>query len=190
MQTGTANAVANGEPVRPGQYQFSVKLTMTGIPTADGGRRNSACSGALITPTWIITAGHCFRDANGVRVDRPVADQTTTAIGRADLSQTKGPYRGVVRNVIAVRQSPTNDMAVAQLDAPVRDIRPLALPTAPPAVGDVLRLTGYGATSSVNPQPSDVLMTGQVSVVGLDETRIGVTGLPATPLRALAGSRM
>lgn len=173
-QAGTANAIANGEPVHEGQYRFSVKLTMTGIPTADGGRRNSACSGALITPTWIITAGHCFRDANGVRVDRPVADLTTATIGRANLSHK---HPGVVRTVVAVRQSPTNDMAVAKLDAPVRGIRPLALPTAPPEVGDVLRLTGYGATDSVDPQPSDILMTGQVSVVGMDETRIGVTGL-------------
>jgi secreted trypsin-like serine protease len=176
VQTGTANAIANGETVREGHYRFSVKLTMTGIPTADGGRRNSACSGALITPTWIITAGHCFRDANGVRVDRPVADLTTATIGRADLSQTRR-HSGVIRTIVAVRQSPTNDMAVAKLDAPVRDIRPLALPAVPPAVGDVLRLTGYGATSSVDPQPSDVLMTGQVTVVGMDDTRIGVTGL-------------
>jgi secreted trypsin-like serine protease len=176
VQTGTANAIANGEVVRDGHYRFSVKLTMTGIPTADGGRRDSACSGALITPTWIITAGHCFRDANGVRVDRPVADLTTATIGRADLSQTKR-HSGAIRTVVAVRQSPTNDIAVAKLDAPVRDIRPLALPSAPPAVGDVLRLTGYGATNSVDPQPSDILMTGQVTVVGMDATRIGVTGL-------------
>jgi secreted trypsin-like serine protease len=181
VQTGTANAIANGEPVREGQYRFSVKLTMTGIPTADGGRRNSACSGALITPIWIITAGHCFRDANGVRVERPVADLTTATIGRANLSTTTGPYRGVVRTVVAVRQSPTNDVAVAKLNAPVLTIRPLALPTAPAAAGDVLRLTGYGATSSVNPQPSGILMTGQVTVVGMDETRIGVVGRAPAP---------
>lgn len=180
-QAGTANAIANGEPVPDGQFRFSVKLTMTGIPTADGGRRNSACSGALIAPSWIITAGHCFRDANGVRVDRPVADLTTATIGRANLSKTTGPYRGVVRTVVAVRQSPTNDVAVAKLNAPVAAIRPLALPAAAPAVGDVLRLTGYGATSSVDPQPSDILMTGQVTVVGMDETRIGVTGLSPAP---------
>ena len=65
--TGAAHAIANGEPVPDGKYGFSVKLTMTGIPTADGGRRNSACSGALVAPRWVITAGHCFRTFDNIR---------------------------------------------------------------------------------------------------------------------------
>jgi secreted trypsin-like serine protease len=172
LQGSVAQAIANGEPVPEGRYRFSVKLTMTGIPTPDGGRRNSACSGALIASDWIITAGHCFRDVNGVRVDRPVADLTTATVGRADLSGTNGH----VRTVVAVRQSPTNDMALAKLDRPVRDIRPLALATSPPRVGDVLRVTGYGALNSDVIVPSTILQTGQVTVVGLDASRIGVTG--------------
>src|SRR3712207_1955364 len=103
---GPASAIANGEPVPEGRDRFSVKLTMTGIPTPDGGRRNSACSGALIAPDWVVTAGHCFRDVNGQRVDRPVADLTTATVGRTDLNTTKG----YVRTVVAVRQSPTADV--------------------------------------------------------------------------------
>lgn len=169
---GIANAIANGEPVTEGEYRFSVKLTMTGIPTPDGGRRNSACSGALIDSDWVITAGHCFRDENGVRVERPVADLTTATVGRADLSGTGGQ----VATVVAVRQSPTNDIALAQLDRPVRGIRPLALAASPPSVDDVLRLTGYGADTSVNPEPSTILRTGQVTVVVVEDSTIGVTG--------------
>jgi secreted trypsin-like serine protease len=177
LQAGVANAIANGEPVAEGEYRFSVKLTMTGIPTPDGGRRNSACSGALIARDWVITAGHCFRDENGVRVDRPVADLTTATVGRADLSGTNGQ----VATVVAVRQSPTNDIALARLDRRVRGIWPLALPVAPPEVGDVLRLTGYGADNSVDPEPSTVLQTGQVSVVSVDPSTIGVTGFAPEP---------
>jgi secreted trypsin-like serine protease len=169
---GVAHAIANGEPVAEGDYRFSVKLTMTGIPTPDGGRRNSACSGALIAEDWIITAGHCFRDANGVRVNRPVADLTTATVGRADLSGTNGQ----VLTVVAVRQSPTNDIALARLDRRVRDIRPLSLATSPPRAGDVVRLTGYGALNSDVIVPSTILQTGQVSVVSVDASTIGVTG--------------
>lgn len=177
LGTGVANAVANGEAVPEGAYRFSVKLTMTGIPTADGGRRDSACSGALVARDWVITAGHCFRDEQGNRVERPVADLTTATVGRADVSGDNGQ----VAEVVAVRQSATNDIALAQLDRPIRGIRPLRLATAPPEVGDVLRLTGYGATDPDNVVPSDILHTGQVTVEAVADTTIGVTGFAPEP---------
>jgi len=172
-----ANAIANGEVVPEGRYRFSVKLTMTGIPTADGGRRNSACSGALIAPQWVVTAGHCFRDYNGVRQDRPVADLTTATVGRADLNGTGG----VVRTVVAVRQSPTNDLSIAKLDAPVRGIKPIELARSAPDVGDIVRLTGYGSTTSSNPTPSQLLRTGQFTVAAVNDPTILVTGHAPQP---------
>jgi secreted trypsin-like serine protease len=170
---GPANAIANGDPVEEGRYAFSVKLTMTGIPTADGGKRNSACSGALVSSQWIITAGHCFRDANGVRVERPVADSTVATIGRTDLTDTS---KGHDLEIVAVRQSPTADVSLARLAEPVTDIRPIKVSGKAPAVGAVLRLTGYGSTTSTNPAPVTWLRTGQLEVVGLTDTVTQVKG--------------
>ncbi len=175
---GTANAIANGELVPEGTYRFSVKLTMTGIPTADGGKRNSGCSGALIAPRWIITAGHCFRDANGVRVERPVADMTTASIGRADVNGT-GP--GHVATVVAVRQSPTADVSIAKLDKAITDIRPIRLSRRAPEVGAIVRVTGYGSVTSTNPVPSTQLRTGQMAVVSGTESVIGLMGRAPQP---------
>jgi secreted trypsin-like serine protease len=172
-----ANAIANGVPVPIGWYPFSVKLTMTGIPTPDGGRRNSACSGSLIAPQWVITAGHCFRDANGNRVERPVADLTTATVGRTDLTTTAGH----VATVIAVRQSPTNDVALAKIDQVITDIRPLRLGGSAPRVGEVVRVTGYGSTTSVNPAPVDRLRTGQMKVAAVADTTVGMTGWAPAP---------
>lgn len=167
-----ASAIANGEEVPIGKYAFSVKLTMTGIPTPDGGRRNSACSGSLIAPEWVLTAGHCFRDENGVRVERPVADLTTATVGRTDLDGDGGHQA----TVIAVRQSPVNDVALARIDTAVTDIKPLRLSLRTPQVGDILRLTGYGSITSVNPTPSTRLRTGLLAVTTVNKTTLGMTG--------------
>ncbi|WP_328471675.1 trypsin-like serine protease [Actinoplanes sp. NBC_00393] len=174
---GAAYAIANGEPVPDGKYRFSVKLTMTGIPTPTGGRRNSACSGALVAAQWVITAGHCFRDANGVRVEYPVADLTTATVGRTDLEGTGGHEV----TVVAVRQSPTADVALARLAKPVRDVRPIRLGKRAPQAGDVLRLTGYGSTTSVNPAPVTRLRTGQMAVVSVAESVVGLSGYAPQP---------
>lgn len=172
-----ANAIANGEPVPNGKYRFAVKLTMTGIPTADGGKRNSACSGALIAPQWVITAGHCFRDANGVRVEYPVADLTTATIGRTDLTGTSGH----VLKVVEVKQSPTADVSLARLEKPVRDVRPLRVGSREPAVGTVLRVTGYGSLTSTNPTPATRLQTGQLIIVSVSDAVLGLNGYAPQP---------
>ncbi|BCY07187.1 trypsin-like serine protease [Actinoplanes sp. L3-i22] len=172
-----ASAVANGEPVPIGKYRFSVKLTMTGIPTADGGRRNSACSGALIAPQWVITAGHCFRDANGVRVEYPVADLTTATVGRTDLTGTGGHEL----KVVAVKQSATADVSLAKLEKPIRDVRPIRVGFREPKVGTVLRVTGYGSLTSTNPVPATRLQTGQLIIVSVDDAVLGLNGYAPQP---------
>lgn len=174
---GAALAIANGEPVPDGKYTFSVKLTMTGIPTADGGRRNSACSGALIAPRWVITAGHCFRTFDGTRVEYPVADLTTATVGRTDLTGTGGH----VIKVVAVRQSPTADVSLAKLETPITDIQPLRVGRQAPAVDSVVRLTGYGSVTSTNPVPETRLRTGRMTVVSLSDSVTGLRGYAPQP---------
>lgn len=177
VPAGPANAVANGVDVPNGLYRFAVKLTMTGIPTADGGRRNSACSGALVQQRWIITAGHCFRDLNGVRVERTLADETLATVGRADMSSSIGEEA----EVITVRQHPERDLALVRLDRQITTIAPLALSLRPPAPGEVVRLTGFGSTQGTNPVPSNRLRTGEFTVTSIVGPTIGMTGLAPFP---------
>jgi secreted trypsin-like serine protease len=167
-----ASAIANGEDAHDGDYRFSVLLTMTGLPVDGGGRRDSSCSGALIAPSWVITAGHCFRDASGRRVSRTVADRTTAIIGRTDLSGSAGHEI----EVVDAYQADGSDVALAKLGEPVTDITPIRVGTGPPAVGEALRLTGFGLTGGGDAPSATWLQTGRFIVDSVGDTTIGASG--------------
>jgi hypothetical protein len=167
MVVGTprpAGAIAHGERPPAGKYQFSAKLTMTGIPTGDGGSRDSWCSGSLIAPRWVITAGHCFRDAGGKHVSRTVARRTTATVGSRTVA------------VVAAYQAPDRDVALARLGSPITGVRPIRVGTAPPKVGDRLRLTGFGGLTGDESAPSPGLRTGMFEVEQVRETTLDVSG--------------
>src|SRR3954451_11838989 len=167
-----AAAVAHGTPAAAGQYPYAVKLLMTNIPRPDGTTYASGCSAALISPTWIVTAGHCFHDVNRSRVSGPVPYPTSATMNTANVASSPGE----TRSVIEVRQTTVNDVALARLSAPITDVRPLALSSTRPATGQLLTLAGWGATSSVNPMPSNQLIIGVVKIRSVSSTTVLVRG--------------
>ncbi|MEV6492039.1 trypsin-like serine protease [Actinoplanes sp. NPDC051633] len=167
-----AQAIAHGEAADDGAYPFSVKLTMTDLPTPGGGRRDSSCSGGLIAPQWVLTAGHCFKDVQGRRVSKPVARKTTATIGRADLRGTEGH----VLTVVSVKQAKTTDVALAKLSKPVTDITPMRLNRSKPKVGQTVRLTGYGLTDGDDSRSPTRMQVGQFTVTSVSRTLLGMSG--------------
>jgi secreted trypsin-like serine protease len=108
---------------------------------------------------------------------------TTATIGRADLTSREGDEA----EVVAVHQAETADVALVEIDTAVTDIAPLGIGTAPPAPGEVVRLTGYGLT--INEKSSarsrvaagaaastKRLQTGQFVIGGVNDSLIEASG--------------
>ncbi|WP_273944269.1 S1 family peptidase [Kutzneria chonburiensis] len=145
---------------------FNAKLTSQDIPTPGGGLRSGACSGSLIAPEWVVTAGHCFHDVNDTRIGGTPQYHMTVVLGKLKDSDPGGESA----QVVDVRQSPVNDLAVVKLDRPITDITPLALANKPPTVGLPLQFAGWGSTSPTVVAPSDHLKRGQFRVAVLHNT--------------------
>jgi len=172
-----AAAIANGVAAQEGQFPFAVQLRMDDITRSDGTTYDSACSGVLISPTWIMTAGHCFHDGDRNRVGDAPRYATTARLGT--VSSTDATV-GVTRTVQWVEQSGVNDIAVARLDAPVDGIAPLDLSSQAPRMGQILAFAGWGATSSAG-GPSDQLFWGEVKVSAVKTVDVLVKGYWPAP---------
>jgi V8-like Glu-specific endopeptidase len=169
-------AISGGEDAPEGKFGFAVLIDAPAIPNPDGTTRASACSGVLISPVWVATAGHCFHDASAER-NRVSGAPRYPATATAGRSTITGPG-GETTDVVDVRQHSTVDFALVRLAAPIVDAAPIELSKEVPVPGATVRMTGWGSANSSADltQRPDRLQTGLWTIARVEADTVLVTG--------------
>jgi Trypsin len=173
-----------GGTVDSGDLAVGLLFSHTGM------RVNESCSGSLIAPNVILTAGHCF-DTNvmdafyvgqGVAVAGGDMDWEKASVNmrRYTIDQWARPpqYRrgsGIPPSVL--------DVAVGHLSQPITDVMPLPLATAAPPEGSMGTIIGYGRHPTTgNQYEQHVKRTAQVTISQVLSTTLHqqsvTTGVP------------
>ena len=139
--------------------------------------QRATCGGALITPTRVLTAGHCLAGVDPSELEVHIDARTLST------------DPGVVRHVAGVSVLPgyellpspadprdTNldsardDLAVIRLDRPVTSVPPIPVATAAPATGSVVSMFSHGSTGeSGDDFRDDTLHRGDLTVISHDD---------------------
>lgn len=194
----TAAAVSHGTDSAPGTAPWMATLA---FPGKDSLTKRGYCGGTLISPTRVLTAGHCVTDKS--------PDDFRVHLGADRLSRPAGPDRAVRgwfrhpdwREIETKDGSfASHDMAVVVLKRPARGVPPA--PIASP--GEVAAAKhrqatgstyGHGATEHTDPKTggmTDRLQQGRMTMLprkrcasdipkGVVAPGFCVTGKPATP---------
>ncbi|WP_327684384.1 trypsin-like serine protease [Streptomyces sp. NBC_00467] len=158
--TGPATALTGADA--PAQLNHVAKINVG---------EQTACTGTLIDPQWVLTAATCFAADGRPPAGKP-AITTTVTTGRTDLTQTNGS----VLSAIQLVPHADRDLVLVKLDARITDpsITPIRLATTPAAAGEELVKAGFGRTRTE--WVPDKLHTATFTVASTTGTTVDLNG--------------
>jgi secreted trypsin-like serine protease len=163
-----AQAVVGGQPVAPGQFGYVANVHVAGA---------FGCTGTLIAPQWVLTAGHCGSATGSLSmglVASPVAfppQAYTVVLGTVYADGTGGETHAVSQVAVdsdyLVTNGTGNDVTLMKLDAPTK-IAPMRIA----AVGErdswrpgvLSTVAGFGLTAQGASNPPAQMHVAQVPI--------------------------
>lgn len=174
VESSAASEVINGTPGSTSTYPWMVHLA-----DSDG---NQFCGASLISPTWVLTAGHCFLNVAGDTIDIPNGAMSTIVLNSDTTTPlATGAIVGQIGQIIVHPSympdgatSPNRDdfdIALVELTAAV-DLQPVQLlaGNAPTVPAETMALVmGWGTTEvdadNMSINASTTLLTANQKIV-------------------------
>lgn len=140
---------------------------VNGTPTSSfpsvgivGDSSGGFCSGTLIAPQYVLTAGHC-------------AEGVANTAGRFRLGATNYATSQVILhpqyNGDLIGEDTANDIAIFKLNQPVSGVTPSPISRSVPQVGQLLTLVGFGAGGTGNSGHDGGFGTKRVGTTPIDQ---------------------
>jgi len=182
VPAGSARAIVGGHDVPAGRYPYVAYITID---------FSFACSGTLVTPTVVLTAGHCSSLTPGM-ASIPVGQpgqliDVSVGSNRPGAGQHPGVARAIVNDNYNLLNGDANDVSLLQLASPV------SLPTVKVAgrgeealwkPGTMATIAGFGETKENGPTPA-VMQEARVPIT-TDAYASGAYGSSFDPKTMLA----
>lgn len=132
----------------------------------------ASCTGTLVAPRAVLTAGHCVAEGSASVVE----------VG-ATIGAAGNPRRRVVRSVRHPkyqRDDSEFDLAIVWLDAAIDSVAPVDTGTGPPtpADGETLTVVGFGQTRAAT-EPEGQRRAGSVRVTSTTARTISYAAAPS-----------